>query len=282
MIMKEKIQLLKDYFSKKPEILMAFVFGSYAKNQETLESDFDLAIYFKPEGKSIEWEETKYYQNEDDIWTAVEKIVQIPTDLIILNRAPSTLAFSVVQECIPVIIKDRSLYLRFFLMISSAAEYFREWTRDFWEIKNRSLLLTDINKDRLIRIVDFLESELIDYSQFIDIDQKTYESDASMRRNVERWVENIVNASLDIAKILLASQKKRIPQTYRQVMEELSLLENFKLETAKTLSQFAKFRNIVAHEYFDSRFDQINKFIQQAESPYKELVRFVKNHIKEE
>ena len=42
----EKIEQLKDFFSKKPEVMMAFVFGSYAKGINIQESDFDVAIYF--------------------------------------------------------------------------------------------------------------------------------------------------------------------------------------------------------------------------------------------
>ena len=49
---------------------MAFVFGSYVKGQATLESDFDVAVYFKPSGRAIEWEENKNYPQENEIWPA--------------------------------------------------------------------------------------------------------------------------------------------------------------------------------------------------------------------
>ena len=279
-ILDDKITLLRNYFLQKPEILMAFIFGSFARKQETSESDFDLAVYFKPLGKALEWEETKYYEREDQIWGDVERITGMRTDFIVLNRAPSTLAFSILQEGIPVVINDPVYYLRFFLMISSAAEYLREFARDFWMIKQRSRSLSDVDRDRLIRIIDFLETELADYPKFRDMDRATYESDTVTRRNVERWAENIVNASIDIAKIVLASEKKKIPQTYRQIMEELSLVEHFPAATAVSLSQFSKLRNLLAHEYLDIRFEQIKKFIQGSEISYKELVSFVKDFIR--
>lgn len=258
---------------------MAFFFGSYARGAETSESDFDVAVYFKPEGKALEWEEDRPYEAEDEIWGDVERLIGLRTDLIVLNRAPSTLAFSVIQEGTPLIVKDRSLYLRFFLAVSSAAEDFRDFTRDFYAIKQRSASLSDIEKDRLIRIVDFLDAELKDYPEFRGLSKTVYENDAPMRRNVERWVENIVNASIDAAKILLASERKRIPQTYREILEELSLLSGFRAETAAELSKFAKLRNILAHEYLDIRFTQIIKFIEKSEPAYKELVGFAKGFI---
>lgn len=259
---------------------MAFVFGSYAKGQEMSESDLDVAVYFRPQGRSLEWEEIREYEGEDLIWSDVERLMGLKTDLIILNRAAATLAYSVLQEGIPIVIKDHSLYLRFLLMISEAAQYFREFTREFWQIKQRSLSLSETDKDRLIRIADFLEMELKDQSQFTNLQQSNFEKDATLRRNVERWVENIVNASIDLAKILLAGEKKKIPETYRQIMESLSSLENFPIDLTQRLGEFTKLRNILAHEYLDIRFQQIQKFLHEGIPHYKILLVFIKNVLK--
>lgn len=281
MLNKGKIIQLKKYFVGRKDIAMAFIFGSAVKGTTTTESDIDIAVYFLPKGKELEWEETQtYYVEEDKIWGDIERIVGIKTDFVVLNRVSSTLAAAVVSEGMPIIIKNYDLYLRFMLAVTSAAEYFREFISDFWVIKQRSLSLTDIDRARLIKIADFMETEVNEYSMFVSLDQKTYESDASKRRNVERWTENIVNSSLDAAKIILASEKKRIPQTYREILQELSLADGFNEKTAEKLAQFAKLRNILAHEYIDIRFVQLKKFIQETESTYRELLKFIKNFIK--
>lgn len=276
---KEKLDLLKAYFSKRQEVVMAFIFGSYANGQQTSESDVDIAVYFQPQGRLLEWEETKTYENEDAIWSEVERIAGIKTDLVVLNRASSTLAFSILQNGQPLIIKDVSLYLRLLLTISSAAEYFRDFVDDFWRIKQRSQSLSGIDQERLIRIADFLETELREYPKFGGLNQKDYENNPDLRRNVERWVENIVNASIDSAKILLASEKKRLPQTYREILEELFLLPGFDAEAAKKLGELAKLRNILTHEYIDIRFNHIRAFIQDSEPAYRALLDFVKTRI---
>lgn len=261
---------------------MAFLFGSYARGTEISESDMDIAVYFAPRDGSVEWEEERFYEGEDTIWGDVERLAGKKTDLVILNRAPSTLAFSVLREGIPIIIKDRALYLRFYLTTSTEAADFRDFVNEFWEIKQRSRSLSDVDRERLIRVLDFLEMELTDYSQFGSLTRMAYETDASARRNVERWAENIVNASLDISKILLASERKRIPQTYREMLAELALLEGFDSETAEKLAAFSKLRNILAHEYLDIRFNQIKRFIDTAEPVYTELVSFVKGLLKKD
>jgi len=59
------VEKLRDYFEKRDEILMAFLFGSWAKGQEGVESDMDIAVYFKPKADIVEWEETgSYYETE--------------------------------------------------------------------------------------------------------------------------------------------------------------------------------------------------------------------------
>ena len=277
--LEKKLGKLKDYFAKREEVLMAFAFGSNVTGRATTESDFDIAVYFKPKIKEMEWEEEKEYETEDEIWADVEKIVGIRTDFIVLNRAPSTFAFSIIQNGKPIIIKDKSFYTRFYLLISSAAEYFMEFTKDFWAIKQRSNSLSEIDRQRLIRIADFFEKEIEDYKDFKNISQKDYEGDTALKRNIERWAENIVNSSIDIAKIILASEKINIPETYRETLRSLSKIKNFDADTAENLSKYAKMRNILAHEYLDIRFKQLKNFTNESETAYRYLLNFTKQMI---
>ncbi|HID95445.1 MAG TPA: nucleotidyltransferase domain-containing protein [Candidatus Latescibacteria bacterium] len=95
------IAKLKDYFERRDEIVMAFLFGSWAKRLRHTDSDVDIAVYFKP-----------------------------------------------------------------------------------------------------------------DFPKFSKMDWRTYNLDRDLRRNLERWLENIVNCSIDIAKIILASEGREIPGSY--------------------------------------------------------------------
>ncbi|GAI91747.1 unnamed protein product [marine sediment metagenome] len=76
------------------------------------------------------------------------------------------------------------------------------------------------DRERLIRYVDFMESELSDFSKFLKIDWKTYNKDRDTRRNLERWIENIVNSSIDIAKVILALEDRGIPSSYKGMLKE--------------------------------------------------------------
>lgn len=268
------VEKLKKYFESRDEIVMAFLFGSFAKETMTDESDVDIAVYFKSEGTRIEWEANKEFAKRSEIWGAVEKIVGINTDFVVLNNAPASVAASALFG-IPLVIKNKSLYWRFYLIVTSVAEDFRAFVEDYWRIKERSRSLADEDRERLIHTADFLKDELSDFENFKGLSEQTYQTQASQRREVERWVENIVNASIDIAKILLASEKQKIPRTYKEVLLNLALLPKFDLRVATQLAEFAELRNFLAHEYLDLRFKEITDFLGKADDIYHYLYNYV-------
>lgn len=129
------IQNLKDYFGAREEVLMAFLFGSRARNFSHKESDIDLAIYFKPQQGYVELEkEDARYPQEHEIWLDIERLLGQEVDLIVLNRAPARISDSALRG-IPVIIKDRKLYWDFMLRVTSEAEDFREFVEEYWKLK---------------------------------------------------------------------------------------------------------------------------------------------------
>ena len=135
------------------------------------------------------------------------------------------------------------------------------------------------DKERLIRYVDFMESELSDFSKFSNIDWKVYSEDKDLRRNLERWIENLVNCSIDIAKVILVVEERRIPQTYKEILKELGATQHFDEEFGENISQWAVLRNILAHEYLEVLWNSIKKFIQSAEPVYKRLITKIKSFL---
>ena len=194
---------------------------------------------------------------------------------MVLNRAPATLAISIINRGRPIYIRDQKIHDQFYSTVWAVATDFREVIKDFVAIRGRSHSLTEIDRDRLVRLKEFLIQELADVKTFQKIDQLTYQSKAPPRRELERWAENIVNASIDIAKIMLASEKKILPETYRLLLEGLATIKDFDPKMATQLAEFTRIRNILAHQYLDMRFSQLKKFIDQSGSVYGNLIAFV-------
>ena len=138
-------------------------------------------------------------------------------------------------------------------------------------------------KTRLIKHIIFLKGELDDYENFKLLSWDEYNKQKDKRRNVERWIENIINSSIDISKIILLSENITIPDTYRDIIESLSLITGFyNKENIQRMAEWVRLRNIISHEYLDIRWNSINKFIQEAEAIYKNFLNKIEEYIKED
>ncbi len=137
---------------------------------------------------------------------------------------------------------------------------------------------------RLLKHINFLEEELKDYQKFKSIKQKDYTEDRDKRRNVERWIENIINSSIDISKIILALEDIRLPDNYKEIVKSVSIVKGLNVaETeAEALSNWVWFRNIVAHEYLDIRWNSIKKFVNETEPLYKGFLEKLKQYLEKQ
>jgi uncharacterized protein YutE (UPF0331/DUF86 family) len=125
-----------------------------------------------------------------------------------------------------------------------------------------------------------MESELSDFPKFSKIDRKIFSADRDVKRNLERWVENLVNCSIDMAKVILAAEGRNIPSTYRETLREIGATRYFDEKFGETLSKWAGLKNILAHEYIDLRWESIKQFIDSAGPVFVELCEKIKSLLK--
>lgn len=274
------IQELKEYFQARDDTVMAFVFGSHVREQAHTGSDWDIAVYFAPGDNHLEWEEiVPGYPEEDRIWDDCIEILKTDNvDLVVLNRAPASLADSAIRG-IPLVIKDQKLFLEFMLTVTREAENYRKFVEEFYEISQRSVSLTPAEQETLRKIIGFIEKQMTLYQDFKLLSEKEYHDDLHKRNDVERWVENIVNATIDMSKIILASRKETIPDTYRDSLKRAVWALQLSEELAQKLAGWAKLRNVLAHEYLDIKWKRICDFIQTSESYVGQFVAATKNFL---
>lgn len=124
------IERLKEYFIKRKGVAFAFLFGSQARGSATRLSDVDIAVYFYPEKRHpIEYEEEVFYEDEDEIWADMERLLKKEVEILVLNRISSTVAASAIRGIV-LAINDWGLYLDFMETITSEAIDFREMLVD--------------------------------------------------------------------------------------------------------------------------------------------------------
>ncbi len=66
----------------------------------------------------------------------IESIVEKDVDLLVLNRAAATVADSALRG-LPIIIKNRNIYMDFLLRITFEAIDFRQWIDGYWTFKEQ-------------------------------------------------------------------------------------------------------------------------------------------------
>jgi len=132
---------------------------------------------------------------------------------------------------------------------------------------------------RLLERMQFLESEFREIVGFKEVTFEEYRQDKVKKRNIERWVENIINATIDIAKIVLASERKEMPRTYEQALSNFGFFIGFEEKEANELSTLARLRNILAHEYLVITYDRIRKFIIVSPALYKKIFDFLAKYV---
>lgn len=142
--------------------------------------------------------------------------------------------------------------------------------------------MTPLNKEQaesLIRRMAFIEEELKDLEEHLDLDFKGYTTQKKVRREVERIIENVLNASIDLAKILLAGEDVEVPATYRETFEKLGEIGLLDEEVAGQIADLVRLRNVLAHQYLDLKWETIHKFIEKGPQAIQEFVRAVNERI---
>lgn len=274
------IKKLKKYFRNREDVLMAFIFGSWAKGREIAESDFDVAVYFRGKSRGIESNEETLEERESEIWSDVLEIVKKSVDLICLNNAPASLVSEVIKTGIPLVVKDEKLYWNLYLEKSLEVEDFLHFAQDYFRIYKQAKSLSSEQKSSLLERIQFLDSELKEIQYFKKLSFEDYQTNKIQRRNIERWTENIINATIDIGKIILASEKKRMPKSYEESLINFGIVAGLKEKEAKKFSRFANLRNILAHEYLDILYGRIQTFIKESPPLYKKIFGFLETYLR--
>ncbi|NWF93995.1 MAG: DUF86 domain-containing protein [Syntrophaceae bacterium] len=273
-----KIEALTQYFQNESSVVLAFLFGSRAKGSEGNISDWDIAVYFKPE-EYIEIETEREYPGESKIWSDLVDLLETDeVDLVVLNRSRASLVYNVLRTGAPIVVGDRKLYLDLLCKVSYEAVEWWDFVSDYWKISQKAKSLLPEERARVLEYLRFLENEFSEIQQIKQFSWQDYIQDSFKRKVIERWVENLVMSALDIAKVILASEKREIPQTYKDTLKIFGTLY-IDSSFGEKFSEFASMRNILVHEYLDIKWRRIRNFIDQAERLYPIFIEKIKGVI---
>lgn len=283
--MDEQIKKLTAYFERRADVAMAFLFGSRARERggAHAHSDWDIGVYFTPKSPELEFENTDgRYPQEDRVWADLTEILRTDdVDLTALNRAPASIADMAIRG-IPLTIKDHGLWMRFMLVITRLAEEYRASAREYHEIVQRSQSLVPHDRERLERLIDFLEEQAGLYQVYRGFSPDEYERDPRKRNEIERWLENIINAVIDAGKVMLGSEKHLIPPTYREIVRRSMRMVGIPDDFETRFDGWVRLRNVLAHEYLDIKWKRLVEFAEQSEPAIRQFIAGIKEFLVKE
>lgn len=138
------------------------------------------------------------------------------------------------------------------------------------------------DKTKIILAFEYIESELkflSDYEK--NVDWHVYQTQRAKRLEIERWVESLINATLDISKVFFVLRGDEVPETSREILYKIGSQIFEKEDQPEAFSEFAKIRNTLAHRYLDIKWNDIKKFIKLAPELYPPFLSFIKKELGE-
>ena len=116
-------------------------------------------------------------------------------------------------------------------------------------------------KGRITDSLQFIATEIKEFEQdYIFKSWKDYKKDRKLQKLMDRTVENIFTALIEICGTIL-TQEGISAESYAQVLSECAQRLGFSEEEQETLAKLAMQRNRLTHRYLNFRWQAINMFI---------------------
>ena len=106
-----------------------------------------------------------------------------------------------------------------------------------------------VDRTLILRKLTNLEAYLDQIQEYQDISLDAYVDDWKTQRIIERTLQMMIETCSDIAGHIISDQKYRVPTGYADTFKVLDENQILSHTLADSLSNMAKFRNVVVHDY---------------------------------
>lgn len=115
----------------------------------------------------------------------------------------------------------------------------------------------------LLQLLEFAEIELEDLRTYESLKWVTYHENRTARREVERLVENIINALAEMAAILLKAAGEKVPGSETARIEATAAFHFTDEQTVADLGDVARTRQALAQRFLDTKWQEIRAFLDR-------------------
>ncbi len=116
-------------------------------------------------------------------------------------------------------------------------------------------------KGRISESLQFIAGEIKEFQEdYISKTLKDYQGDKKLQKLIDRTVENILIALIEICGAILTQENIPV-ENYAQILSECAKRLDFSVEEQEALAKLAIQRNRLAHRYLNFRWQAIVTFV---------------------
>ncbi len=128
--------------------------------------------------------------------------------------------------------------------------------------------------------ISFIEKQLNILKFFKKYPSNILENDMIVRGAAERYIYLAVQASIDLAEVIIAFKDFRKPTTYRENFEILEEHKFIQPKLRESMIQMTGFRNRIAHGYENIDYKTVTDILLTGPADIRSLIRLVKKRLK--
>jgi uncharacterized protein YutE (UPF0331/DUF86 family) len=135
-------------------------------------------------------------------------------------------------------------------------------------------------RGRIAESIQFISEEIKEFgTEYADKTWKDYQNDRKLQKLIDRTVENILTALVEVCGALLTEEGIAV-ESYSDALKKCSKFFSFSEEEQERLAGLAVQRNRLAHRYLNFRWQAIKMFNDQRELVTKLIAKILEREEK--
>jgi uncharacterized protein YutE (UPF0331/DUF86 family)/predicted nucleotidyltransferase len=238
------LERLRRIFTKYPEVLIAYLYGSYAKGKESSLSDIDIAIIMKNK------------ENFVNLLADIARELKIPedkvsiTDLLLVDPL---LRLKILSEGLEIV--NKGINLNSLIQPETIEIYELEQTSS-----TRSWLRGNPIDFIVVRdIISRITEDIRDLNELLQLGYEKVINNKHMRKSFERTLQTLIESMLDLLRHIVAGLNLGIAACYRDYVDFARNGGVISDEIASYLKSLIPIRHALVHRYRRLNYEELWK-----------------------
>jgi len=238
------LERLRRIFTKYPEVLIAYLYGSYAKGKESPLSDIDIAIIMKNK------------ENFVNLLADIARELKIPedkvsiTDLLLVDPL---LRLKILSEGLEIV--NKGINLNSLIQPETIEIYELEQTSS-----TRSWLRGNPIDFIVVRdIISRITEDIRDLNELLQLGYEKVINNKHMRKSFERTLQTLIESMLDLLRHIVAGLNLGIAACYRDYVDFARNGGVISDEIASYLKSLIPIRHALVHRYRRLNYEELWK-----------------------